>query len=73
MTPERLGGTDDASLSALSDLCLCSKAHWGYDPAFMAAYQEVLAVTRDNLREPLAVVRIGQAPSEAIHGRCCRS
>ena len=61
MTPERLSDADDATLAALTDLCLRSKAHWGYDAAFMAACRDVLTVTREDLQQPLAVVRDGPA------------
>ncbi len=30
---------------ALSELCMISKAHWGYDDAFMAACREELTIT----------------------------
>ena len=36
-------------LPALSDLCLRSKAHWGYDKAFMEACREELTLTVDTL------------------------
>ncbi len=39
-----------ADLDALTALCLASKAHWGYDAAFMAACREELTVTADDLR-----------------------
>ena len=32
-------------LEALSALCLRSKAHWGYDAAFMAAWGQELTLT----------------------------
>jgi GNAT superfamily N-acetyltransferase len=57
MTPEVLTEADDATLDALSDLCMRSKAHWGYDADFMAACQDVLRVRREHLTDPTAVVR----------------
>lgn len=36
-------------LPGLSDLCLRSKAHWGYDSAFMAACVPVLTLTQADL------------------------
>ncbi|MEQ9258690.1 MAG: GNAT family N-acetyltransferase [Roseovarius sp.] len=36
-------------LPAASALCLRSKAHWGYDAAFMAACVEELTLTEDEL------------------------
>jgi len=37
-------------LSSLSGLCLRSKAHWGYDEAFMAACRTELTLHPDDLR-----------------------
>lgn len=59
MTPERLSEADDATLAALSELCLRSKAHWGYDADFIAGCREVLRVTREDLQDPVAVTREG--------------
>lgn len=59
MTPEPLTEADGATLAALTDLCMRSKAYWGYDDAFMAACADVLRVTRDDLKHPVAVVRDG--------------
>lgn len=36
-------------LPALSELCLRSKAHWGYDDAFMAACVDELTIQAENL------------------------
>ena len=45
--PER----DD--LEAASELCLRSKAYWGYDAAFMAACREELTITPEDVdRDP---------------------
>jgi len=41
---------------ALSALCLRSKAHWGYDAAFMDAVAPHLRVTSDAIREGHATV-----------------
>jgi GNAT superfamily N-acetyltransferase len=60
VTPERLSRATDEALLALSALCLRSKAHWGYDTAFMAACEDVLRVTQDDLTQPCAVVRAGE-------------
>jgi GNAT superfamily N-acetyltransferase len=59
MTPEPLTEADDATRAALTALCVTSKAHWGYDDAFMAACADVLRVTQDDLKHPVAVVRDG--------------
>lgn len=40
----------------LSDLCLRSKAHWGYDAAFLAACREELSLTEESLRNSRIVV-----------------
>ncbi|MEH6726665.1 MAG: GNAT family N-acetyltransferase [Hyphomicrobiales bacterium] len=40
----------------LSDLCLRSKAHWGYDPAFLAACRDELSLTEDSLQNSQIVV-----------------
>lgn len=37
-------------LEAVSQLCLRSKAVWGYDPAFLAACREELSVSVDDLQ-----------------------
>ena len=39
----------EAELPALSDLCMRSKAHWGYDAAFMAACREELTLEPEDL------------------------
>jgi GNAT superfamily N-acetyltransferase len=38
-------------LDALTDLCLRSKAVWGYDRAFMDACRDELTLTQEDLRE----------------------
>jgi GNAT superfamily N-acetyltransferase len=38
-------------LEALTDLCLRSKAVWGYDRAFMEACRDELTLTQEDLRE----------------------
>ncbi|MEM7733666.1 MAG: GNAT family N-acetyltransferase [Pseudomonadota bacterium] len=50
----RAATVDD--LDALSQLCLRSKAHWGYDAAFMEACVPVLTLTEDDLEDDLLVV-----------------
>lgn len=57
VTPERLTTATDTELAALSDLCLRSKAHWGYDKGFMDACRDVLTVRAEDLSHPMAVVR----------------
>ena len=51
---------DEGECETLSALCLRSKAHWGYDSAFMEAVREELAVTPEHLRDnACAVARTG--------------
>ncbi|MEM1246990.1 MAG: GNAT family N-acetyltransferase [Acidobacteriota bacterium] len=50
----RAATVDD--LDALSQLCLRSKAHWGYDAAFMEACVPVLTLTQDDLEGDLLVI-----------------
>jgi GNAT superfamily N-acetyltransferase len=58
MTPEHLHRADADTLAQLTELCLCSKAHWGYAPETMAKWHDDLRVTADTLRMgPLAVLR----------------
>ncbi|MFP7570994.1 GNAT family N-acetyltransferase [Marivita sp. S2033] len=59
MTPTRLTTATDETLAELSDLCMRSKAYWGYDAAFMAACRDVLRLTQNDLATPVAVTREG--------------
>ena len=43
-------------LEALSQLCLRSKAVWGYDEAFLEACREELSITSDDLRNTFVQV-----------------
>jgi GNAT superfamily N-acetyltransferase len=43
-------------LAALSELALRSKAHWGYDDAFMAACRDELTLHPDDLASGIVVV-----------------
>ena len=50
--------------AALSELCLRSKAHWGYDAAFMENCRDELAVTADTMSVGFSVVAtINGAPA----------
>lgn len=40
---------EPSELDELTELCIRSKAHWGYDPAFMSACREELTLTPDDL------------------------
>lgn len=61
-----------AELDALTDLCLRSKAVWGYDRAFMDACRDELTLTQEDLRETKlqvaerdgAVVGVAQVSAE---------
>lgn len=54
-------------LRALSDLCVRSKAVWGYDPAFMEACRRELMLTADQLDRTL--VRVAERGGRLI-GLC---
>ena len=43
-------------LGALSELCMRSKAHWGYDADFMAACVDELTLTPDDLARDAVIV-----------------
>jgi len=60
VTPEHLTHATESDLKALSSFCLRSKAHWGYDATFMAACEDVLRVTQQDLTQPHAVIRVGR-------------
>jgi len=59
--PQRLARASADELEALSELCLDSKAHWGYDSRFMAACEAELALTAEDLSDHVAVIRDGTA------------
>jgi GNAT superfamily N-acetyltransferase len=48
--------TNASELPALSDLCLRSKAFWGYDAAFIAACKDELTLTAGDLATSHVVV-----------------
>ena len=67
---------DARDLAALSDLCLRSKAHWGYDAVFLAACRAELTLTPRDLEEssvgvihgttgPIAIAQVSVDGSEA--------
>ncbi|WP_339738407.1 GNAT family N-acetyltransferase [uncultured Maricaulis sp.] len=58
----RLRPARPGEAQALSALCLRSKAHWGYDAAFMAAVEPYLKVTDDAISSGHATV------AEAVDG-----
>nr|WP_306267995.1 GNAT family N-acetyltransferase [Pararhizobium sp. IMCC3301] len=66
-----------AECEALFDLCLRSKAHWGYDDAFLAACREELTVTGAMMQSSAmavaecdgvvyGLVQLDLTPSEAV-------
>ena len=51
-------------LATLSALCLRSKAHWGYDAAFLAACRDELTLTAQDLAQTaLCVAECGAVPA----------
>lgn len=57
LRPSRKG-----DLSAATQLCLRSKAHWGYDEAFIAACVDELTLTADDIsRDAVALAHSGGA------------
>ena len=51
MSEARVRRARPAEADELSELALRSKAHWGYDEAFMAASRAELKVTRAAVRD----------------------
>ncbi|OLF78289.1 hypothetical protein AWH62_15755 [Maricaulis sp. W15] len=49
MSPVRLRPARPGEEDALSELCLQSKAHWGYDEVFMAEVAPYLKVTAEDI------------------------
>jgi GNAT superfamily N-acetyltransferase len=47
----KIRNAEVAECDTLSALCIRSKAHWGYDDAFMDASREALTVSPDMVRE----------------------
>lgn len=62
--PRRLSRASPAEQAALTDLCLRSKAHWGYDAAFMATCRAELTLRDRDFADALAVI----GPAHAPHG-----
>lgn len=55
-------------LAVLSSLCLRSKAHWGYDAAFMAACVEELTLTpQDVATDPVIVLEDDRGHAGIAH------
>ena len=51
MSAARVRAAHPSEAAALTELALRSKAHWGYDEAFMAACREELTVTAASVRD----------------------
>jgi predicted N-acetyltransferase YhbS len=47
--------------SMLTELCIRSKAHWGYDPAFMAAAKPLLGIAEREIEEGWVLVALQQS------------
>lgn len=65
MTEIRRARPDDAD--ALTDLALLSKAHWGYDAAFLDACRAELTVTADRIGEGLTCVCVEDGRAVAFY------
>ncbi|MDJ0642973.1 MAG: GNAT family N-acetyltransferase [Erythrobacter sp.] len=57
---------DPGELAAASALCLRSKAHWGYDEAFMAACREALTLTATDLANTDVVLAVHRSELAGI-------
>lgn len=64
----RLRPARPGEAQALSELCLRSKAYWGYDSVFLAAVAPYLQITDDAIREGHATV--AQSPDGTVLGVC---
>ena len=59
-------------LAALSALCLRSKAHWGYDDAFLAACREEFTFTGADLQDTsIGVIRDDGGPIGVVQVAVC--
>ena len=68
MTTVRDAHPDEAR--ALSQLALRSKAHWGYDAAFLAACEPALTLTAEQIAGGDAVVRVAEDEQGTRLGLC---
>lgn len=57
----RLRPAKQSEAQALSELCFRSKAHWGYDAAFMAQSRKALTISRAKIRDNPVVVAVDAA------------
>lgn len=54
----RLRPAKQSEAHALSELCFRSKAHWGYDAAFMEQSRKALTITKARIRDMPVVVAV---------------
>jgi N-acetylglutamate synthase-like GNAT family acetyltransferase len=54
----RLRPAKQSEAHALSELCFRSKAHWGYDAAFMEQSRKPLTITKTRIRDVPVVVAV---------------
>lgn len=54
----RLRPAKQSEAHALSELCFRSKAHWGYDAAFMEQSRKALTIPRTKIRDNPVVVAV---------------
>jgi len=57
----RLRPAKQSEAHALSELCFRSKAHWGYDAAFMEQSRKALTISRIRIRDAPVVVAVDEA------------
>ncbi|MGE0152606.1 MAG: GNAT family N-acetyltransferase [Reyranellaceae bacterium] len=55
----RLRPAKTSEAHALSELCFRSKAHWGYDAAFMEQSRKALTISKAKIRDNPVVVAVG--------------
>ena len=58
----------DSDLDAISELAVASKAHWGYDDAFMAACRDELTVHPADLQSCTLRVAVAAGAIVGFHG-----
>ena len=56
----RLRPAKQSEAHALSELCFRSKAHWGYDAAFMEQSRKALTITKTRIRDTPVVVAVDE-------------
>jgi N-acetylglutamate synthase-like GNAT family acetyltransferase len=56
----RLRPAKQSEAHALSELCFRSKAHWGYDAAFMEQSRKALTISKTKIRDVPVVVAVDE-------------